>query len=106
MRKNFGISFKYIPSKPAYGISLVRIWIKNSLGQPKFFIHPKRCRKSWDQMKNYRYQEKNGILTDEIVKEKDDAPDMIRYYIHNRHNILRDENLMENMGRWGGEWLK
>lgn len=106
MRKNYGITFNYIPSSPTYGITLMRTWIRNSMGQAKFFIHPKRCRKSWDQMKNYRYREKNGILTDEIVKEKDDAPDMIRYYIHNRHNILRDENSMESMGRWGGEWLK
>lgn len=106
MRKEWGIKFRYSASDPQYGITLMRVWIKNNAGDPNFFIHPTKCKKSWDQMKNYRYRERNGVLTDEIVKEKDDAPDMIRYYIYNRHNILKEAEQIETMGRWGKEWLK
>lgn len=94
------VQFVHKRSRVAYSISIVRSHIKNSLGQRKFFISP-RCRKSWDQMKNYRYAEKSGIITEEPVKEKDDCPDMIRYYFHNRHDIFESEDQMVNLPRWG-----
>lgn len=93
-----GINFTYSRSAVSYGITLLRSWIRNSEGVPKFFIDP-RCKKSWEQMINYRYKEKNGILDEEPIKEKDDCPDMIRYYVVNNHNILKGEESFGNYRR-------
>ena len=76
----------------------------NKLGQAKFYIDP-RCRRSWDQMKNYRYAEKNGVMQEDPVKENDHCPDMIRYYFVNRHDFTRQGPDFEEMGRWGDSWL-
>lgn len=103
-RSNFGIKFSYRQTAISYGLPLVRSHIRNRLGQAKLFIDP-RCRKSWDQMKNYRYAEKNGIMSEEPVKENDHCPDMIRYYFVNRHDFTRKGPDFEELGRWGDSWL-
>ncbi len=103
-RTAFGIKFQYRQTAISYGIPLVRSFIRNKLGQAKFFVDPK-CRRSWDQMKNYRYAEKNGIMQEETVKENDHCPDMIRYYFVNRHDFTRTGPDFEEMGRWGNSWL-
>lgn len=96
-----GIHFKYRRTAISYGIPIVRSFIRNGMGQAKFFIDPRRCRKSWDQLLSYRYKEKDGILTEDIVQEKDDCPDMIRYYFVNRHDIFKPKEEFSNMDRWG-----
>ena len=103
-KDNYSISFEHRQTAISYGIPLVRSFIRNTLGQAKLFVDPK-CRKSWDQLKNYRYAEKNGIMQEEPVKENDHCPDMIRYYIVNRHDFTRQGPQMESMGRWGDSWL-
>ncbi len=98
------INFHWVGGKKArlsYGISIVRSFIQNGLGQKKFFIDPKKCKASLDQMKNYRHAEKNGIISEDPIKEKDDAPDMIRYYFINRHDIYQPDDTFENLPRWG-----
>lgn len=87
-------------ARVAYGISVVRSFIQNGLAQKKFFMDP-RCKKSIDQLRNYRYAEKNGIISEDPVKEKDDAPDMIRYYFINRHDIFQDDEDIDHLDRWG-----
>jgi phage terminase large subunit len=81
--KKKGIKLKFRRSGVQYGISIVRSYIKNTLGKRRFFIAP-RCVKSNDGVKQYRYKEKDGmILNENPLKENDDAVDMIRYFFVN-----------------------
>lgn len=100
-RKHFGISFNYRNTAISYGIPIVRSFIRNGLGQAQFFISPSQCPKSWDQMKNYRYAEKDGIISEKPTERDDDCPDMIRYYFVNRHDIFKGGDEFENLDRWG-----
>lgn len=82
--KQHGIHFKYRSKAINYGIPIVRSYIKNSVGKTRFYIAA-QCKKCIDGMKQYRYPEKDGIITKDLpLKENDDAVDMIRYFFHNR----------------------
>jgi len=79
-----GIHFKYRAKAINYGIPIVRSYIKNSVGRTRFYV-ASQCKKSIDGIKQYRYPEKDGIITKDLpLKENDDAVDMIRYFFHNR----------------------
>jgi len=78
-----GIEFKKRRTAVTYGIPIVRSYIKNSKGRARFFIS-KNCTKSVDGMRQYRYNEKDGIIQNENpIKLDDDAVDMIRYFFVN-----------------------
>lgn len=81
--KERGINFKYRKSAITYGIPIVRSYIKNVKGQTKFYV-ASNCKKSIDGLRQYRYNEKDGIIQNENpIKKDDDAVDMIRYFFVN-----------------------
>lgn len=87
--KQKGIHFKHRRSAINYGIPLVRSFIKNAKGQIKFYT-TSNCKKSIDGLRQYRYNEKDGIIQNENpIKKDDDAVDMIRYFFVN----FMDRNL-------------
>jgi PBSX family phage terminase large subunit len=98
---NHGISFDYRTSTIVYGLPIVRSYIRNGMGQPRFFIDEVRCPKSIDGMKNYSYPEKNGIIVDENpVKKDDDAVDAIRYFFVNRLDYNDPKDSYQTFSQW------
>lgn len=97
------VHFKFKRISVSEGIAVVRSFIQNALGQKRFFIDPKMCPKSLDGILNYRYQQKNGIMTEEVFKERDDACDAIRYYFINRHPLIKPSPGISTFNRWG-QW--
>lgn len=88
-----GIKFRYRACGIQHGISIVRSYIKNSRGINRFFVDEGKCPKTVDNLRNYSYPQKNGIITNENpVKKDDDAADAVRYYFHNRHDNLLAPN--------------
>ena len=89
--KNKGINFKFRTASIQQTISLVRSYIKNSHGISRLIIDEQRCPKLVDNIKNYSYPQKDGIIVNENpIKENDDCVDALRYYIMNAHdNSLR-----------------
>jgi phage terminase large subunit len=82
-REKHNINFKFKKSAISVGISLVRSYIRNGLGQTKFYVS-ESCKKSIDGMKRYKYAEKDGqILNENPLKKDDDAVDAIRYFFIN-----------------------
>lgn len=82
--RNHGIHFKYRSKAINYGIPIVRSYIQNSVGKKRFYV-AQQCKKCIDGLKQYRYPEKDGMITRDLpLKENDDAVDMIRYFFHNR----------------------
>ena len=78
-----GIVFKHRSTAINYGISIVRSYVKNSLGLRRLFVS-KSCKKSIDGLMQYRYQEKDGVILNENpIKADDDAVDSIRYFFVN-----------------------
>lgn len=83
--KKYGkhIKFSYRKTEVTYGIPIVRSYIKSATGLIRFYIDAS-CSKTIDQIKAYRYPEKDGIIVNENpVKENDDACDMLRYFFVN-----------------------
>ena len=96
------IHFKYRSTAVNYGIPIVRSFIKNGLGQRKFFIDEVRCPKSIDNMRNYSYAQKDGmILNENPLKISDDVCDSIRYFYVNHLDYNLDKQPMKNLPRWG-----
>lgn len=82
-----GIEFRYRSTKVQYGLQIVRSFIKNAKGVSRFFVDSVTCPKLLDNIKNYSYPQKNGLIVDENpVKENDDAVDAMRYYFVNKHD--------------------
>lgn len=98
-RTNYNINFKYRSTAVRYGIPIVRSYIRNSKGQTKFYISNK-CKKSIDQIRNYHYAEKNGILQEDPEKNMDHTCDAIRYFFVNRLDKNRDINQFGDLDRW------
>lgn len=94
------IAFKYTSSLINYGIPIVRSYIKNGMGQVKFFVDEIKCPKSVDGLKTYSYPEKAGIITSETpLKKDDDCVDAQRYFFVN----ILDKKLGETFNtfsRW------
>lgn len=105
-RDNLKINLKYRSSAVVYGITMVRSWIRNGLGQSKFLISRRGAPKSLDCLKNYSYPEKDGqILKEEPLKKDDDPADMIRYFFVNFMDPRNSEQtIVESFGRWE-KWL-
>lgn len=87
--KTKGIHFKYRKTAISYGIPIVRSYIRNVKGQVKFYVSS-RCKKSIDGIRQYRYNEKDGVIQNENpIKKDDDVVDMTRYFFTN----FMDKNL-------------
>ena len=85
--KQRGINFLFRTAAIQPTISLVRSFIKNSKGVSRLIIDESKCPKLVDNIKNYSYPQKDGVITNENpVKENDDAVDALRYYIMNLHD--------------------
>lgn len=98
--KSRGIHFKFRTSAITHGISIVRSYIRNSKGKVRFYIDKDKCPKTHDNILNYSYQEKNGqIVSENPVKENDDAADALRYYFVNKHDNLLKENEVRLISR-------
>lgn len=66
------------------GIQTVATWLHphGDTGQPRLFIH-RRCRVLWKQLNGYHRREtRDGVVTEEIVKENDHTCDALRYAMH------------------------
>lgn len=97
------ISFKYRTTAITYGLPIVRTYIKNGLGQTKFYVDEVKCPKSLDGLKTYSYPEKNGIILNENpLKKDDDCADMIRYFFVNRLDYNKATNTFNSFSRFGG----
>ena len=82
-KENMGIHLKSKSDSIMNGVALVRSYIKNAVGQRRFYIL-NNCKKSIDGMKQYRYPERDGaIINENPIKKEDDAVDMIRYFFIN-----------------------
>lgn len=98
--KNKGINFKFRTSAINYGVSIVRSYIKNTKGVVRFYLDGKKCPKTLDNIYNYSYEEKNGMIVSENpLKENDDAVDSLRYYFVNKHDTLLKENSVQMIKR-------
>lgn len=83
-REKYGIAFKYGKYNILPGISFVRTYVRNGLGQVKFVVDETRCPKSLDSIKQYKYPVKNGIIVNENPEKlMDDPCDAIRYFFMN-----------------------
>lgn len=84
-----GISFEYRTCGVQHGISIVRGYIRNARGINRLFVDELKCPKLVDNLRNYSYPQKDGIITNENPEKEDDDPvDALRYYFHNRHDAL------------------
>jgi len=89
-KERYGVHFKARRKAINYGIPIVRSYIRNSMNQVRFFVDEKRCPKTIDGVKRYRYNEKDGqIINENPIKEDDDAVDALRYFFVN----ILDPNL-------------
>ena len=94
------IHFKYRKTSIVHGIAVVRSYIKNVRGQRRLYVSDK-CVKTIDGMKNYSYDEKDGIISSELpIKKDDDAVDALRYYFVNRHDFSRNKEQFQELSRW------
>lgn len=83
--KEQGINIKTRRTLIQDGITVVRSYIQNGIGQKKFYVDEIKCPKSVDGIKNYSYPEKDGTITDENpLKKDDDCVDAVRYFFMNR----------------------
>ena len=78
-----GIRFRTRSTKIAYGIPLVRSYIRDGLGRRRL-ITSERCKRTIDEFKSYRYPEKDGTVTgDNPMDENNHAMDALRYFFVN-----------------------
>jgi hypothetical protein len=95
------IAFKYRSSTVNYGLSIVRQWVKNGLGQRRLKIDELKCPRSLDGIRNYSYQEKDGqIINENPIKKDDDAMDSLRYLMVNLFDHNVPKNTFNTMDRW------
>lgn len=94
------IPFKYKRMGVAASIAIVRSFVCNAVGQRRLFIDEVACPKTKAGMKAYRYEQKSGIITETPLEKEDDAPDMVRYYLMNRHDFTRVRGSIEQTDRW------
>jgi hypothetical protein len=83
-REKYNVTFKYGRYKILPGISFVRTFIKNGLGQSKLLVDEVRCPKTIDSIKMYKYPTKNGMISNENPEKlADDPVDALRYFFEN-----------------------
>lgn len=83
-KEKFGVKFKKRASGVIYGISIVRSYIRNVLGEARFFVDKNECPETINGVKRYRFPEKDGIIQNENpIKKDDDSMDETRYLFVN-----------------------
>lgn len=83
-KEKYFVTFKYGRYNILPGISFVRTYIKNGLGQSKFIVDEVKCPKTIDSIKMYKYPTKNGMISNENPEKlADDPVDAIRYFFEN-----------------------
>lgn len=98
--KNKGIKFQFRTAAIQATVSLVRSYIRNTKGIARLFVDEVKCPKLVDNIRNYSYPQKDGIITNENpVKKDDDAVDALRYYIMNRHDATLRPNAVQTIKR-------
>lgn len=98
--KQRGIHLKSRRTAVQYGIPIVRRFIKDGIGRRKFLIDEIRAPKSLDNIRNYSYPQRDGVITNENpVKQDDDPVDAIRYYFVNRHDDQLKPNAVQMIKR-------
>lgn len=96
------VHLKYRRTAVQYGLPIVRSYIKNGMGQRRFFIDETRCPKTLDGIRNYSYPEKNGVIQNENpIKRDDDCADALRYFFVNHLDYNLPKDTMQNFNRWG-----
>lgn len=96
-----GIRFKYSKSNVAPGLALVRSYVRDGSGRVKLYIDEKSCPKTVDALKNYSYDEKNGIMQEVPVKKDDDPCDSLRYFFVNYLDKSANRKTFNEFSRWG-----
>lgn len=95
-----GVNFKFRTASIQPTISIVRSYIKNSKGISRLVIDEVKCPKLVDNIKNYSYPQKEGVIVNENpIKENDDAVDALRYYFMNKHDALLRANTVRMIPR-------
>lgn len=95
-----GIKFKFRRCGVQHGITIVRGYVRNTKGINRLFIDEIKCPKTVDNMRNYSYPQKNGIILNENPVKKDDDPaDAVRYYFQNQHDSLLRPNSVLSIQR-------
>ena len=98
--KERGVNFKFRSSAINHGVSIVRSYIRNTKGVARLYVDSKKCPKTLDNIYNYSYGEKNGVIVSENpLKENDDAVDALRYYFVNKHDDLLKPNPIQMIKR-------
>lgn len=99
------ITIKYRTSAVTHGVTLVRGYVRNGIGQARLFIDEVACPKTLDCLKNYSYPEKNGVILNENPLKKDDDPaDALRYFFVNRLDWTKPTETFSEFNRW--TWAK
>lgn len=99
-----GINFKFRQTAISYGIPIVRSYIKSTSGEIRFYIDDKKCPKSTDQMLNYHYATKAGVLQEKPEDKEDDCADAIRYLFVNRLDKFKGKTELKEVDKW--QYLK
>ena len=94
------IHFKYRTSEVTHGIALMRSYICNMKGQRRLYIDERMCPKTVDEIRNYSYKEKSGILSEKPVDIGEDALSAARYFFVNKLDFTRPTDQMAEMNRW------
>lgn len=97
-----GIAFKFRSGAHSVqnGITIVRTYIRNTKGINRLFVDEGKCPKTVDNIRNYSYPQKDGIILNENpIKENDDPVDALRYYFWNKHDGLLRPNQAQLLTR-------
>ncbi len=98
--KTKGIKFRFRTANILPTIAIVRSYIRNSKGISRLFVDENRCPKLIDNLRNYSYPQKGGVITNENpIKDQDDCVDSLRYYMMNMHDSTLKENSVQMIKR-------
>lgn len=98
--KTKGIKFRFRTANILPTIAIVRSYIRNSKGISRLFVDENRCPKLIDNLRNYSYPQKGGVITNENpIKDQDDCVDSLRYYMMNMHDSTLRENPVQMIKR-------
>lgn len=98
--KTKGIKFRFRTANILPTIAIVRSYIRNSKGISRLFVDENRCPKLIDNLRNYSYPQKDGVITNENpIKDQDDCVDSLRYYMMNMHDSTLRENPVQMIKR-------
>lgn len=96
-KHNWGVEFKKKKSGILHGVSVLRSFIRNGVGERRFFVDKIGCPETINGVKRYRFPEKDGIIQNENpIKIDDDSMDETRYLFVNLFDINKEQPLVIN----------